>query len=159
MSATVAAALKKLAVAVLTDKKTRKVVIGIVLGVLVLLVMPIVAAVSVFSGMIEIDTDRLQQMVVENLSLEEIAMLQEVEDTMAAIEEEVTDAGFEDRVKEAQIVYILALSDRADESDFVTRLAECFEEEQSYEEFIDAVNETFDTEIEAAEFEAAMQTT
>ena len=34
MSATVAAALKKLAVAVLTDKKLRKVVFGIALGIL-----------------------------------------------------------------------------------------------------------------------------
>ena len=35
MSATVAAALKKIAVAVLTDKKLRRTVLGIVLGVII----------------------------------------------------------------------------------------------------------------------------
>lgn len=68
MSATVAAALKKIAVALLTDKKALKTIGGIVLGVLIIIIMPIVAVVSLFNGGIEIDTDRLQTMVVENLS-------------------------------------------------------------------------------------------
>ena len=38
MSATVAAALKKIAVAVLTDKKLRRTVLGIVLGVILSLI-------------------------------------------------------------------------------------------------------------------------
>ena len=81
MSATVAAALKKIAVALLTDKKALKTIGGIVLGVLIIIIMPIVAVVSLFNGGIEIDTDRLQTMVVENLSAEEQAKLQAVEDT------------------------------------------------------------------------------
>ena len=64
MSATVAAALKKIAVALLTDKKALKTIGGIVLGVLIIIIMPIVAVVSLFNGGIEIDTDRLQTMVV-----------------------------------------------------------------------------------------------
>ena len=87
MSATVAAALKKIAVALLTDKKALKTIGGIVLGVLIIIIMPIVAVVSLFNGGIEIDTDRLQTMVVENLSAEEQAKLQAVEDTMYAIED------------------------------------------------------------------------
>ena len=58
MSATVAAALKKIAVALLTDKKALKTIGGIVLGVLIIIIMPIVAVVSLFNGGIEIDTDR-----------------------------------------------------------------------------------------------------
>lgn len=38
MSATVAAALKKIAVAILTDKKLRKTFLGIVLGIIVIIV-------------------------------------------------------------------------------------------------------------------------
>ena len=89
MSATVAAALKKIAFALLTDKKALKTVGGIVLGVLIIIIMPIVAVVSIFNGGIEIDTDRLQTMVVENLSAEEQAKLQAVEDTMYAIEDAI----------------------------------------------------------------------
>ena len=36
MSATVAAALKKIAVAVLTNKKLRRVVLGIILGIIII---------------------------------------------------------------------------------------------------------------------------
>ena len=41
MSATVAAALKKIAVWLLTNKKVMKTVLGIVLGVILIIVMPI----------------------------------------------------------------------------------------------------------------------
>ena len=46
MSATVAAALKKIAVAILTDKKLRKTVLGIVLGIIVIIVMPFAAIIA-----------------------------------------------------------------------------------------------------------------
>ena len=52
MSATVGAALKKIAVSLLTDKKVLKVVGGIVLGIIIIIVMPIVAIVSIFNGTI-----------------------------------------------------------------------------------------------------------
>lgn len=71
MSATVAAALKKIAVAILTDKKLRKAVLGIVLGIIIIVVMPVVAVIALFNGDINIDTDRLQQIVVEEMSDEE----------------------------------------------------------------------------------------
>lgn len=76
MSATIAAALKKLAVYILTDKKTLKIAIGIILGVIIIIIMPIVAVVSIFNGDINIDTDRLQTMVVQNLSAEDKVKLQ-----------------------------------------------------------------------------------
>lgn len=157
MSATVAAALKKLAVAVITDKKTRKVVIGIVLGILVLLIMPVIAVVSIFNGSIEIDTARLQEMVMQNLSAEDMAMLQAVEDTMLAIEDEMTAAGFAERTQEAQVLYALALSDTAHEPEFVPRLVGCFADDQTDEQLIAAVNETFGTAIESDEFTNTMQ--
>ena len=69
MSATVAAALKKIAVSLLTNPKGLKTVGGIVLGVVVLIIMPMAAVVSVFNGEINIDSDRLQQMVVDRKSV------------------------------------------------------------------------------------------
>ena len=90
MSATVAAALKKIAVAVLTDKKLRRTVLGIILGVIIIIIMPVAAVISLFNGDIKIDTDRLQTLVVENLSAEEKAKLQAVEDMMKAIETAMT---------------------------------------------------------------------
>ena len=51
MSATVAAALKKIAVYILTDKKALKVVGGIILGIIIIIIMPIVALLTcIFIG-------------------------------------------------------------------------------------------------------------
>ena len=57
MSATIGAALKKIAVALLTDKKVIKTIGGIIIGIIIIVVMPIVAVVSVFNGSMDIDTD------------------------------------------------------------------------------------------------------
>lgn len=156
MSATVAAALKKIAVYILTDKKVLKVVGGIVLGIIVIIIMPIVAVLGIFNGSIEIDTERLQQMVVENLADEEKEKLQRVEDMMDDIESAMEEAEFSDKVTEAQVLYTLALSDKAHESDFVSKLVGCFAEDQSDRELIDEVNDTFGTSIKIEDFKNMM---
>lgn len=61
MSATIGAALKKIAVALLTDKKVIKTMGGIIIGIIMIVVMPIVAVVSIFNGSMNIDTDKLNQ--------------------------------------------------------------------------------------------------
>lgn len=152
MSVTVAAALKKIAVAILTNPKVLKTIGGIVLGIIIIIIMPIVAVVSIFNGDIEIDTDRLQTMVVENLSAEEQAKLQFVEDTMYSIEDEMKTAGFGGRVKEAQVLYVLALSDYASEDGFVSKLVGCFAEDQTDAQLISAVNSAFGTQLTAEDF-------
>lgn len=157
MSATVGAALKKIAVSLLTDPKTLKFVGGIVIGVIVIIVMPIAAVVSVFNGEIRIDTDRLQQMVVENLSTEEQAKLQKVGDTMFGIEEKMNAAGFTGRVKEAQVFYVLALSDYTEEDGFIDKLIGCFAADQTDEQLIAAVNTAFGTELASEDFTKIME--
>ena len=157
MSATVAAALKKIAVAVLTDKKLRRTVLGIILGVIIIIIMPVAAVISIFSGDTKIDTDRLQQLVIEEMSDEEKAKLQTVEDTMRAIETAMTEKGLPaERTKEAQVLYVLALSDHADQADFVSKLAGCFAEEQTDEQLITAVNAAFGTELKTEDFTKVM---
>ena len=157
MSATVAAALKKIAVAVLTDKKLRRTVLGIILGVIIIIIMPVAAVISLFNGDIEIDTDRLQTLVVENLSAEEKAKLQAVENTMYAIETAMTEKGFTaEKAKEAQVLYVLALSDYAEQTDFVSKLVGCFAEEQTDEQLISAVNTAFGTELKTEDYSNVM---
>ena len=157
MSATVAAALKKIAVAVLTDKKLRRTVLGIILGVIIIIIMPVAAVISLFNGDIEIDTDRLQTLVVENLSTEEKVKLQAVEDMMKAIEVAMTEKGFTaEKAKEAQVLYVLALSDYAEQTDFVSKLAGCFTEDQTDEQLIAAVNSAFGTELKTEDYSKIM---
>lgn len=156
MSATVAAALKKIAVALFTNPKVLKTVLGIVLGIIIIIIMPIVAVVSIFNGSIEIDTDRLQTMVVENLSAEEQAKLQFVEDTMYGIETAMKDAGHTGRTKEAQVLFTLALSDKAHEPDFISKLVGCFSADQTDEQLTAAINSAFGTELTAEDFSKVM---
>ena len=157
MSATVAAALKKAAVYILTDKKALKTVLGIVLGVIIIIIMPILAVLGILNGNIEIDTDRLQQMVVENLSAEEQAKLQFVEDTMYGIETAMKDAGMNVKTKEAQVIYILALSDKAHESDFISKLVGCFSADQTDEQLISSINSAFGTQLTVDDFSNVMK--
>lgn len=156
MSATVAAALKKLSAVVLSDKKNLKTAVGIVIGIIVIIVMPIAAVLSIFSGDMNIDTDRLQQMITESLTSEEEDNLKFIEDTMLTLDEKMTAAGFPDRVKEAQVLYVLALSDYSREDGFTDKLVGCFTANQTDEQLISAVNEAFGTDINSGDFTKIM---
>ena len=156
MSATVAAALKKLSAVVLSDKKNLKTAVGIIIGIIVIIVMPIAAVLSIFSGDMNIDTDRLQQMITESLTSEEEDNLNFIEDTMLTLDEKMTDAGFHDRVKEAQVLYVLALSDYSREDGFTDKLVDCFAADQTDEQLILAVNETFGIDINSEDFTKVM---
>lgn len=156
MSATVAAALKKLSAVVLSDKKNLKTAVGIIIGIIVIIVMPIAAVLSIFSGDMNIDTDRLQQMITESLTSEEEDNLKFIEDTMLTLDEKMTDAGFHDRVKEAQVLYVLALSDYSREDGFTDKLVDCFADNQTDEQLILAVNEAFGTDINSEDFTKVM---
>lgn len=156
MSATVAAALKKLSAVVLSDKKNLKTAVGIIIGIIVIIVMPIAAVLSIFSGDMNIDTDRLQQMITESLTSEEEDNLKFIEDTMLTLDEKMTAAGFPNRVKEAQVLYVLALSDYSREDGFTDQLVDCFADNQTDEQLILAVNETFGTDINSEDFTKVM---
>ena len=156
MSATVAAALKKLSAVVLSDKNNLKTVVGIIIGIIVIIVMPIAAVLSIFSGDMNIDTDRLQQMITESLTSEEEDNLKFIEDTMLTLDEKMTDAGFRDRVKEAQVLYVLALSDYSREDGFTDKLVGCFAADQTDEQLILAVNQAFGTDIKSEDFTKIM---
>lgn len=152
MSATVAAALKKIAVYILTDKKALKVVGGIVLGIIIIIIMPIVALIGLFSGSIDIDTDRLHEMIAEQQS---VAM-----ESWTNVETAMTDAGYDTlRIHEAQTLFTFVLYDYASEPDFTAKLVGCFTAEQTDEELISAVNAAFGTNIVTADFTNAMAST
>ena len=102
MSAAIGAALKKIAVALLTDKKVLKAIGMTVLVLIVALLLPLMAMMAILSGDIELDTDELMDRIEANLSANELAMLTTIEDTMEAIDTALTDAEMPSRVGEAQ---------------------------------------------------------
>lgn len=157
MGAAVGAALKKVALILLTDKDTLKAVGMIALTIIIAVLLPTMAVVGIFSGTIELDTDTLRQEIVANLSAEDMTMLLGVEDTMIQLDDALTEAELSGRVTEAQALYIMALFEYSSQSDFVARLASCFWDGQSDAQLICAVNAEFGTAIDPAEFTNAMR--
>ena len=152
MSATVAAALKKIAVYILTDKKALKVVGGIILGIIIIIIMPIVALLGIFTGSVDIDTDRLHEMIAEQQSV--------ATQSWSNVETAMTNAGYDSlRIQEAQALFTFALYDHASEPDFASKLVGCFAQEQTDEELISAVNAAFGTNIVTADFTNVMAST
>lgn len=150
--------LKKMALSVATDPKILKKILGVLLVILIVIFTPVAAILAMFSGDIQIDQERLQEIVVEKLTAEEQEKLQAVEDTMIAIQEKMKAAGFNaQRTKEAQVLFTLALSTFADDSDFTNRLVSCFAEEQSDTQLIANINAEFGTEVKVEDFTNVMQ--
>ena len=148
MSATVAAALKKVAVAVFTDKKSRKTVIGLALGIIVIIAMPIAVFISALNMSADMDSEDLKRFASEELTDEEKA-----EDTMKAIETAMTERGFTaEKTKEAQALYIFFLYERSGDGSFAEKLSACFAENQTDEQLIAAVNSAFGTELKAEDY-------
>ena len=142
--------LKKVASVVLSDKKGRKAVLMIVGIVLVIIILPIIALLGIFSGGLDLGLNDINSLVQEQ---EQVG-----ESTLTAIEEQMLEAGYSElRVEEAQAVYLLALFDKGDEDQFVERLVGCFEEEQTDAELISAVNAEFGTAINPTEFTEAVK--
>ena len=106
MSVTVGAALKKIAVALLSDKKTLKKAAMAILVVIVALFMPMAAIITVFSGTLKLDVGALQEQIAEEMSDGDRQMLQQVEDNMNAIQTALRDADMPSRVREAQVLYL-----------------------------------------------------
>ena len=156
MSAAIAA-IKRILISLLSSKKGRRFLLYAVLTVVFLLLFPVIAIVAVLNTDTDYDPAALAQAVAANLSAEEQARLQQINDTGLAIENAMRDAGFPARVKEAQVLFLLALSDHMGEDDFVSRLVGCFSEGQTDAQLIAAVNAAFGTAIAADDFSRVMQ--
>ena len=158
MSVTVAAALKKVAAAVLTDKKAGKTVGSVVLAVILIAIFPIVGVTGALGSLGKADAAQLQAILAENLSGNEIEKLQTFEDTMRAIESAMAEAGFASRTRESQAIYALLLSNDAGDSGMIEKLVGCFSAEQTDAQLLANVNEAFEMEIPFEDFTKIMQT-
>lgn len=155
-----AATVAKITSAVASDKNARK-VIGIIIGsVIGLLLIPLIAYMGIIGNMdsIEIDTNQVQQSIVQNMSAEEKAKLQHIEDVMTGISKECTKRKLKSIVgKKAQAVYACAFYDiEKIDSDFISKLVDCFEQAKDDNELLNMLNSAFGTNISAEDFSHLM---
>ena len=151
MAAPIIPILKKAAVAVLTDKKLFKKVMGIILGIIIIILTPVLAIVGMFSQLANMDVSEAKQFIAEYEATANVVC--------EKIEEEMTGLGYTSlQIEEAQTLYVFALYDYGTEEGFVEKLVGCYSlEEQTDEELIAKVNETFGTEYAAEEYTALVQ--
>ena len=155
-----AATVAKITSAVASDKNARK-VIGVIIGsVIGLLLIPLIAYMSIIGNMdsIEIDTDQVQQSIVQNMSAEEKAKLQHIEDVMTGISKECSKRKLKSIVgKKAQAVYACAFYDvEKSDNDFISKLVDCFEQAKDDNELLNMLNSAFGTNISAEDFNHLM---
>ena len=113
---------------------------------------------SFSSSGVRIDSSKLMPLVLANMSDEGIAKLQAVEQNMLLIEEKIRDRGLDyPRVREAQVLYILALSDQSGQPGFVETLVSCFAPGQTDSQLIANINATFGKTISDSDFTKIME--
>lgn len=140
--------LKKIGTAVLSNKKGRKVVGGIILGSLVLLMTPAAVVLGIFSGSMDINTDGVQTIVKDRQETEE--------KRYAEIEQTMTEAGYSEiKIREAQAIYSFALFNLSGD-DVAKKLTECFLAETD-EALAEKINGAFYTAFSVDEISAILE--
>ncbi len=150
--ASVIVVVKRVATTLLTNKKFWKILGGIVLGVLFIIVAPFLALIAILhSGESEEGgAEYYVQSLIETRTEEQQELVEEIDSTM-------TEAGYTaEQIEQAKTVYLLVLYDK-DEEDVIERLVGCFENEQTDESLIEALNAEFDENITLEEWEEIME--
>lgn len=157
ISATVGAALKKIAVAILTNKQALKKAAIVVISILLAIFMPVIAIVSFFSGNISVDTTGFSSKIEAQMSAEEKAKVEKAEKLIKQIESELKKKKCtDDQLLQAKVITVIILQDKTSDKDFVTKLVNCFKKGQSTSNLISNVNRTFGTTVEVEDFEKLM---
>ena len=160
MSATIGAALKKIAVALATDRRNWEKIGIVLLAVLLLFLLPVLSVEAVFQGDFDWDSPELVSAVMEDLDIGSLGFLEFSDSVLTQLQDALKDAGFGfDEFRKAQALYWLALSPFGEEPDFVEKLVGCFAPDQTNEELIANVNTAFGTDIDPEEFDKILATT
>ena len=126
--------LKKVGAAVLSNKKGRKTVLYIILTVTIIVTLPMIAVMGIFSNDVSIDTSEIDGIMQEREKIEA--------ERHAEIERVMPDAEYSGiKIREAQAIYSFALFDIAGD-DLARKLFECFSAETD-KELVEKINATF----------------
>lgn len=140
--------LKKIGAAVLSNKKGRKTVLYILLTVTIIVMLPMIAVMGIFSNDVSIDTSEIEGIIQEREKIEA--------ERYAEIERVMTDAGYSEiKIREAQAIYSFALFD-IECDDLAQKLSDCFSAETD-EELVEKINTAFGTNFAYEEIVAVLE--
>ena len=160
MSATLGAALKKIAVALLADRRNWEKIGALLLAVVLLVLLPVLSVEAIFQGDFDWDSPELVSAVLEDLDVGSLGFLENSNNVLTQLQEALKEAGFGfEEFRKAQALYLLAPSPYTEEADFIEKLVGCFAPEQTNEELVANVNAAFGTDIDPEEFSQILATT
>lgn len=140
--------LKKVGAAVLSNKKGRKTVLYIILTVTIIVMLPMIAVMGIFSNDVSVDMSEIEGIIQEREKIEA--------ERHAEIEQVMTDAGYSEiKIREAQAIYSFALFDIAGD-DLAQKLSDCFTAETD-EELVEKINSAFYTEFSLDEISTILE--
>ena len=135
MSATLGAALKKIAVALLSDRRNWEKLAVALFAVLLLFLLPILSVEAIFQADMDWDSPELVSAVMEELDVDSLGFLENSNNILTQLQTALKEAGFGfDEFRKAQALYWLALSPFSEEPDFLEKLVGCFSPDQSDEQ-------------------------
>lgn len=160
MSATLGAALKKIAVALLTDRRNWEKIAIALFSVILLFLLPVLSVLAIFQGNFDWDSPEMVSTVMEELDVNSLGFLETSNSVLVQLQTALKEAGSGfDEFRKVQALYFLALSPYAKEDNFVQKLVGCFAPDQTTEELVVNVNAAFGTNIVPEEFERILATT
>ena len=118
---TVGAALKKIALAKISEPKTAKIVCGIAIGAVLVTVMPVVAVVSVLNGNVSFSKDNLSKIIQQKMEEEHGRDIILYNDTMQKVESALKKPHLEKFNTLAEVLYLFYLSEKSEEKNFVLK--------------------------------------
>ena len=140
--------LKKIGAAVLSNKKGRKTALYLILIVMIIVMLPAIAVMGIFSNDESIDTREIDGIMQEREKIEA--------ERHAEIEQVMTEAGYSEiKIREAQAIYSFALFNLSGD-DVAEKLTECFLAETD-EELAEKINGAFYTAFSVDEISAILE--
>ena len=152
----VGAALKKIAVALVSNPQNWKTIGGIILALIIVVITPVAVIVAILNGNIEIDQNRLAQIIQQNITAEQSANLEMINNTMEKVEQELEKRNLLEYKTQAEVLYVFSLTEHSNDENFVRNFVKCFKRGITDEQLVERVNEKFGTEIRYEEFKKMM---
>ena len=152
----VGAALKKIAVALVSNPQNWKTIGGIILVLIIVVIIPVAVIVAILNGNIEIDQNRLAQIIQQNITVEQSANLEIINTTMEKVEQELEKRNLLEYKTQAEVLYVFSLTEHSNDENFVRNFVKCFKRGITDEQLVERVNEKFGTAIQYEEFKKMM---
>ena len=151
--------LGKAALIVVKDKRLLKVVCGIVLGIIILIMTPIVMLLGIgeIGENIDWSDSEIRSNILHDLTPEQLESAQRIETSFQMIEDEIARREVDINPIKAQVIFLFALSHLELTENLIADFISIFEYTQSIDEIFDALYIEFGVRLSAEEREGIMQ--